>query len=539
MFEISPNPFIIELKRVFFSEFFCYDLIKSMSIEEMVKAVEAEKPSVSRSKAQGKPLWEKCLDFLSSVRFGIFLLCLLVVLSFLGMVIMQKNVQGFETYFASLTPAERWLFGVLGLFDVYHSWYYNFLLLILSLNIILASIDRFPKAWSYIVKPKLEATRAWLLKQRYNQVIELPSVKFDTLTGKVSEILRQNGLNTYITDRGSRIHIFGERGKWNRIGAYIVHLALLILFLGHFVSLQTGFDADVRLVPGQTTNQIQLIEFNLDLDRGLSVERYNVDLPFTITCTDIEQKLIDPKGSIDINNTIDWRTQIRIDDPEYGTTIADIQLNKPFTYRGYRFFQASAITVGNARKMTLELTSDRDGAITEVELMRNGSVRLADGTVIEYDSFFPDFVLSNGKPDTRSGEYNNPAVRLNITTPEGERKIAYAFFRKLPDGVPISAPVAGYKFRLKDFEKVPLAHVLSIKYDPYNGAFIAWYFGGFGLLASLAFVFFFSHQRVWVLIDKSKNELILSADVNRNHVSFADKFRKIVQKIQDEIDKGD
>jgi hypothetical protein len=35
------------------------------------------------------------------------------------------------------------------------------------------------------------------------------------------------------------------------------------------------------------------------------------------------------------------------------------------------------------------------------------------------------------------------------------------------------------------------------KYDPYSGAFIAWYFGGFGLIGALIFVFFFSHRRVW------------------------------------------
>jgi cytochrome c biogenesis protein ResB len=40
--------------------------------------------------------------------------------------------------------------------------------------------------------------------------------------------------------------VFGETGRLNRIGAYIVHVALLTLFLGHFVALQTGFDADVR-----------------------------------------------------------------------------------------------------------------------------------------------------------------------------------------------------------------------------------------------------------------------------------------------------
>ena len=63
------------------------------------------------------------------------------------------------------------------------------------------------------------------------------------------------------------------------------------------------------------TNQIEIIDRNLDAKTGLSIERYAAEPPFTITCTDIEQKLIDPNGSIDLSNTMDWSTTLRIDDP--------------------------------------------------------------------------------------------------------------------------------------------------------------------------------------------------------------------------------
>src|SRR5688572_31845123 len=131
--------------------------------EETLKASEVPKAQV--------PMLDRALNFVSSVRFGVSLLCVLVVLSIVGMLIIQQNVQGFDTYFASLTPAERLVFGSLGLFDIYHSWYYNLLLLVLSLNIILASIDRFPSAWSYIVSPKLTATKDWLLGQKENALL--------------------------------------------------------------------------------------------------------------------------------------------------------------------------------------------------------------------------------------------------------------------------------------------------------------------------------------------------------------------------------
>jgi cytochrome c biogenesis protein len=506
-----------------------------MSALEETVVKEVPKTSEAKAKTKSQPIVNRFLDFISSVRFGIVLLCVMVFLSFLGMIIIQQNVQGFETYFAGLTPAEKWLFGNLGLFDIYHSWYFNFLLLVLSLNIVLASIDRFPGAWKYIRTPKRDASKAWLLNQRFNENLSMHGESPQAIAEKIAEVFRKHNLKTRVTEKNNRVYVFGESGKWNRLGAYIVHVALLTLFLGHFVALQSGFDADVRLMPGQKTNEIQLIDFDLDNTQGLQTERYNVALPFTISCTDIEQKLIDPKGSIEIQNTLDWRTQIKIDDPDYGATTADVQLNRPFSYRGFRFFQASAITVGSARNMTLELMPENGGEPVNINLARNGSTALADGTNIEYEAFFPDFTLSKGQADTRSPDYNNPAVKLNITTPAGEKKNAYAFFNKLPDGIPIGAPVAGYKFRLADFEKVPLAHVLSIKYDPYHGAFIAWYFGGFGLIAALIFVFFVSHKRVWALIQKkdlSEAYEIVGANVNRNHQGFENKFKKIVEKLE-------
>jgi cytochrome c biogenesis protein len=524
------------------------------AIEESIKTKEISKPKTV-------PIVNRFLDFLSSVRLGIVLLCILVFLSVMGMLIIQQNVQGFDASYAMRTPAEKLIYGALGLFDIYHSWYYIALLLLLSLNIILASIDRFPSAWKYISEPKLTATRGWLLNQKSNAVIQLTGRDENEIAQKIRSVFANNGFsprvtedtNTfYATDESGKkdfsrmeskksLYVFGERAKWNRLGAYVVHVFLLTLFMGHFVALQTGFDADIRLTPdtnpaiqrdfsvAQKTDSIQLIEFNLDRQ-----ERYNVQLPFTITCTEIEQKLIDPNGSIEINNTLDWRTQIKIDDPEYGTTVADVSLNRPFNYRGYRFFQASAITMGSASLMTLELKPEKGGQPVTVQLKRNETAELPDGTKIAYSTFVPDFTMQGGQPSTRSGEYNNPAVVLDVTPPQGEPTKVYAFAAKLPDNAPIAAPKAGYRWHLASYEKSPLAHVLSIKYDPFSAAFIAWYIGGFGLILALIFVFFISHKRIWAMIErKGENEfeVVFGGGANRNHLAFEDKFKTIVESL--------
>ena len=498
-----------------------------------MSAVEESIESRPAARRKTAPILNRFLDFVSSVRFGVFQLCVLVVFAMTGMLILQQNVDGFDAYFVSLTPAEKTVFGSLGLFDIYHSWYFNFILLSLSLNLILASIDRFPSAWSYIVKPKLKATKGWLLARTDNDTLGFPNQTVEDVTAKIKKELEEKGLKTTVTEEKGVTFVFGESGRINRLGAYIVHVFLLTLFLGHFVALQTGFDADVRMIPGAKTDGIQLIQFNLD-----KKERFDVKLPFTMECTDIQQRLIDEKGGIDVTNTLDWRTQLKIDDPTYGESIEDVSLNRPWSYRGYRFFQAQTIPVGNARTITLDLTPQNGGEPIRIKINRNGSTNLPDGTKVEFDEFMPDFTFgADGKPDTKSGEYNNPVAILNVTPPQGERVRVFAFAQKLADNIPVGAPKAGYKWRLAEFEKSPFAHILSIKYDPYNAAFIAWYVGGFGLVGALMFVFFLSHKRVWAHIERREDgatEVVLAGEANRNRLAFEDKFKKIADDLRSE-----
>lgn len=492
-----------------------------------------QRPVTKRKEA---PIVNRVLDFLSSVRVGVVTLCILVALSMIGMLVMQQNVEGFDAYYVSLMPATRVLFNYLGWFDIYHSWYFYLALLYLSLNIILASIDRFPSAWSYIVKPKLKATKGWLLARKENAVIEFDGSSVEDAVTAVEKQMREQNLKTRVTNDGDATCVFGESGKINRLGAYIVHVFLLILFLGHFVALTTGLDADVRMVPGASTNQMQQIVHSIDPQAGYKRERFNLTVPFTMECTDIQQRLIDENGSIDVTNTLDWRTQMKVTDPVYGVTVADVSMNQPFTYRGYRFFQAQTIPFGSARKITLDAIPENGGETNRLNIDRNGSATMADGTTVEFDEFMPDFTFGpDGKPDTASGDYNRPVAVLNVQPPGGERTRVFAFGSGIADNIPVGAAKAGYKWRLADFEKSPMAHVLSIKYDPYGASFIAWYVGGFGLVGALAFVFFFSHKRVWARIEKRENgttEVIIAGEANRNQLAFADKFKSLVGEIQ-------
>jgi cytochrome c biogenesis protein len=474
-------------------------------------------------------LIDRLMHQFSSVRFGVVLLVLLAAACMVGMLVMQVNVDGFEKYYAALTPSQQLLYGKLGFFDIYHSWYFNAILLVLSLNIILSSIDNFPKAWTYISRRKLDASAHWLTGQEQHAELSLEGESTAAVAERVGRAAHSVGLKVRVSEKNGAAFVFAERGAWNRLGAYAVHVALLTIFVGGFLTARFGHTGQMFLRPGETSSEITEQVFG---DSGTPSER-KLDLPFLVECTDIQQKLLERDGDITPRNTLDWLTRIRIKDPERGETEALVQMNRPYDYRGYRFFQASFTPEGKARSIRLLISPERGGEAHEVTIRRGGAALLADGTRVEFSDFFPDFVLEGTRAATQSPDYNNPAAQLRVYNSAGQFEKAYAFRQAVAEGAPMAGrAVAGYKFQLADFERVGDAHILSVQRDP--GATVV--YAGFILLTlTLAAVFLFAHQRVWVRVEPGgarEFKVIVGGNTNRNKLGFEDRFGKLLKAVE-------
>jgi cytochrome c biogenesis protein len=465
------------------------------------------------------------LKLLCSVRFGVALLVLLALSCFLGMIIMQQNVEGFANYYASLTPAQQLVYGRLGFFDIYHSWYFNTVLAVLSLNIVLASIDRFPKTWTF-AKPKITVPTRWLRDQKQTRSFTLDGDK-DEIVKNVTDALKKSGWRKLRTgEKNNRTYVFAESGVWNRFGYLAVHVALLTIFLGGFLTTQLGQTGSMPLTPGQTSNQISETTFNLD-----RTEQVTKQIPFEIICTDIQQKLIKDDGSIAVGNTIDWLTRFTIKDGS-DTVEAFVQMNRPFDYRGYRFFQASFTSIGRARNITVRLTPEGGGAPQDVTIPRNGAVSLADGTQIKFAEFRGNFSIGKENPNEDTSDYPNPGAILQVTPPNGAPQTAYAFGAQMANIPVAKKPTAGYTYSLINFEKVSDEHILSVQRDP--GANVV-YVGFVLLFLTLVSVFFFSHQRVWTVIEETAEnnfEIITGGNTNRSQNAFDAKFERFISELQ-------
>jgi cytochrome c biogenesis protein len=493
-------------------------------------------PQVKAVSKKSESALDKVLGLLSSVRFGVTMLSILLVCCVIGMLIMQVEVEGFQEYYRSLTPAQRLIYGKLQFFEIYHSWYFNLLLAITGLNIILASIDRFPTAWQYIGKPRLKASPNFIRAQMFNREVEDGDAP-KALAGRVKEAWRKRGFRARVNEENNRITVFAQRNAWNRLGAYVVHVALLTIFIGGFLTSRFGVGGMMEIRPGRTSNAFTTFEMSVD-----GQKQGQALLPFEVECTDLQQKLIRPEGFLDANNTIDWLSYIKVKD-QGQEEAALVHLNNPFDYRGYRFFQSQFTPIGNARNVTIEFQPAGGGEGQRVTIPRDRSVDVAGIGTVSYVGFFPDFKITEAGPRTIAAEYNNPVAQLEVTGADGKRRTAFAFNPQLAEEL-LAKPeaaidketgenlllVGGNKVILREFEKVATAHTLAVQYDPGR---LPVYIGFTLLVVALCLVFFFSHQRIWAVIEPagSGSRVWFGGNTNRNRPAFEGRFNSLVEEV--------
>lgn len=491
------------------------------ALEETIQEAQVKSPASERRQDS---LLSRLLRLFCSVRLGVFLLILLGLACLIGMLLMQQNIDGFDRYYAELTPAQRMVYGALGFFDIYHAWYFNALLAVLSLNIVMASIDRFPKIWPFASKPSLTVPVRWLRDQRSTHSFSRDGDRIGMAERIELEMKKAGWKKTVVSEKNGKTFVFGESGLWNRFSFLAVHVALLTIFLGGFLTAQMGTTGQMPLMPGETSD-LTLDTF-VELDR---ISQITKKLPFEVTCTDIQQKLIRKDGPITVGNTIDWLTYFQIKD-ETGTHDAFVQMNRPFDYRGYRFFQASFTPIGRARNITVRLTPESGGPAQDVVIPRDGTSTLPDGQRIMFAEFRGNFSIGKENTDEDTSAYPNPGAILQVTPTGKPPQTAYAFGPQMANLPVAKKPVGGYTYQLIDFEKAPDRHILAVQRDPGSNVV---YVGFVMLFITLVGVFFFSHQRVWAAIETADGgvDVTLGGHVNRNQNAFNEKFKGFVDRL--------
>ena len=95
----------------------------------------------------------KTWQTLGAIKTGVILLILVVIISAAGTVILQRPATDAEEMQRAYSPQVLHLLDGLGLTDVFHAWWFVALLVLVSLSIVAASVQRFPNSWRYYARP--------------------------------------------------------------------------------------------------------------------------------------------------------------------------------------------------------------------------------------------------------------------------------------------------------------------------------------------------------------------------------------------------
>jgi len=454
--------------------------------------------------------------FLSSLECGLVLLGSIGTAVLIGTMILQRPLAREGQIEQIYAPQTIRLLNALGLFDVFHAWWFILLLGLLGANITLASLERFPHAWRFFTRPHMTADEWFVHQLPFRKEIPLGFHTSEEALSIASRKLSDLGYppKPKVLESGT---LYVEKHRTARLAPYVVHASLLIIFAGAIVDGLWGFKGLVSLTPGARTQSVEPV----------TVPGAPRPLGFTLRCDGVGMEKY-PDGS-----PKQYWSQLVVEENGREVARKKIHVNDPLTYKGVRFFQASYGSAGAPRKLVFEASWPDKGGNQhppQTFTLRPGEpVSLdAEGRRVELAAFIPDFVLEGNQIASRSDEPRNPAIQLAVTLPGGKQAPVW-IFPKAPD---MAAPNdSGINFQLRDLE-MEYVTGLQVAHEP--GQNLIWC-GCLLLTAGLMMALYMSHVRMWGVIGhdgKGRPALLLGGQPSKYRESFERRFDELAGELE-------
>ncbi|HLZ42781.1 MAG TPA: cytochrome c biogenesis protein ResB [Candidatus Sulfotelmatobacter sp.] len=459
-------------------------------------------------RAAVRKIWQT----LSSIKTGVVLIILVVIFAAAGTVILQRPITEPDDLQRAYSPAMLRFLDAAGLTDVFHAPWFVALMILVSLSIIAASVERFPNSWRYFARPYKSPDEGF--RRVLPIQAQIPIADDEQGLSAAERALHHLGLRSERIVRTDSFSLFSERHRISEMAVYMVHASLLLIFLGGIVDALYGWHGFVTLNPGSASNQIEL------RNGGTRA------LPFSIRC--------DATGEETYTDGTPKKYWSKLAIVENGREVSrkEIVVNDPLVYQGVRFYQASYGRTGKLDQLTVNAArADGKGVPQEISLKMNQAVALDADTKVEVTEFIPDYVVQDGHVYARSNDVTNPAVHMVVTSAKTGQSVNY-WLPEIP-GIAENAS-SPYTFDPKDL-KTGLFTGLQVSHEP--GQWAVW--GGVILMAiGLTFVFYVVHMRFWIVPVQGANgglALWVGGSANRNRDAFEQTFKKVVEQIQKEL----
>lgn len=395
------------------------------------------------------------------------------------------------------------LFSVLGLFDMYHAWWFLLLLLALTVNIIVCSIDRFPAVWK-IVRGSQKGIKAGRFRKLSNRQTVVHRGSPDDLQSTIEKLIAKSFGKLQVEKTDGGFLLFAEKRRWTRLGVYVVHTSIVLLLLGSIIGSIYGFEGSVNIAEGETVDTIRLRNSN---------QIYKLD--FSIRCDDFDVSFYETGAPKEFRSDL---TLLDNGNPVYTKSII---VNDPIRFRGINIFQSSYGQIPSD-KVTLGFTSQETGM--------NYTETMQPGLTVEIPEDLGSLTLQGLNRQATFKGHNIGA--------------AYVATLKVKDSKPreILLPV-----RFPSFDRMRKGDVfisvvgqeekyftgLQVTRDP--GVWVV-YTGFILMLAGCFITFFMSHQQVLVEVETTAGEtrVRVSGTANKNKLGMDSRVERLAQVLADE-----
>jgi cytochrome c biogenesis protein len=464
-------------------------------------------------------LWvDRVWDTLASVKLTIVILLGLLLLAIPGTVVLQYNVSNVDP--GIQYSYNFWAFGqAIQLFTAYHSFWYVALIVLLSVNLIACSVNRWPQMLKLAIAKPVPWSHETFARQSESHIhswrSEMSAAEFRE---KALGLVRSPWATKPVVmkDSADGVQIFWQVGRWSRIANYLVHTSLLVIFLGAIVSALYGFEGAANIPSGEAVDTLIVFKegkaSNLrPAPGGLINEKM---LGFRIRARDFRVKFYEdypgrPKAFI---------TRLQVLEDGVPMKEQRITVNDPLEYNGVRFYQAS---YGRLNDYEIQLRAIPREHPLQGQVFRK--VRL--GEPFDFPSFDARMVALQVLGDVQGFGPGVQFQPLKGDEPEGK-----------PFWVLKDYPQFDFDSRQAEFGVV-IDEVdemfftgLQIAYDP--GAPIYWW-GCFGMLVGTFYALFMTHRKYY--LDYKGGEVLFTGTIHRLPFGFEEALAKKAEQLRAEL----
>jgi cytochrome c biogenesis protein len=440
--------------------------------------------------------------FFASVKLTVALLLTLAITSIIGTVIPQNESP--VTYINAYGENLYRIFSFLNFFDMYRSWWFQILIILLTINIIVCSLERLPKTWK-VVSVKVPPFNVDRFRSDNGKVDFQSQRSVQALRQTFEPFIWKKFSYCRVEETDKGVLFFAEKGRWTRLGAYMVHLSIIFLLVGALIGSLYGFEGFVNIPEGETVNRIRLRNSNeiYPLDFEIRCDRFSVSFYETGT----------PK---------EYRSSLTILEDGKSVLQKDIIVNDPLSYRGINIFQSSYGALPSD-SLTLSISSREDdfGFNLIRETKMGDPVELPDGK--------GSVVIQDYTTSAQFGGRSIGEAFIGVLTPqEGEPvqlilPLRFPNFDRMRQG--------DFAISVQDYEK-RFYTGLQVAYDP--GVPIV-YTGFIAMILGCFITFFVSHQRICIEVVRTGNSsrIMVAGSANKNKLGMQQKIKRISEKLQD------